>query len=176
MLVKIPFLFFVIYRCYCSATSNHSARRIVVYERDHLRGEEKYTRLFDDSIVRSSSIRKDFGTIREGVEYALMDEDALESTLFLKQPRFVEMHMDISKDRADSLFLLLERLLLGEWNDGEVFLERGSLMGFGGFCYGHKACRFTIYLNIQRCTAATSFMQYIFNIHIIVFYYLVSYL
>jgi hypothetical protein len=63
--------------------------------------------VYDAGIVRSSPIRKDFGTIREGVEYALIDEDALESGLFLKQPKFVEMHIDISKDRADSLFLLL---------------------------------------------------------------------
>ena len=164
MLVKILLLLFLAYLHYCSVTSNRKNRRIVVYERDHLQSEKKYTRLFDASVVRSSSIRKDFGTIREGIEYALMDEDALESTLFLKQPRFVEMHMDISKDRADSLFLLLERLLLGEWNDGEVFLERGSLMGFGGICYGHKACRFTIFLNIQRCTAVTNFMHKLFMI------------
>ena len=63
--------------------------------------------MYDASIVRSSPIRRDFGTIREGVEYALIDEDVVKAGRFLDQPKFVEMHIDISKDRADSLFLLL---------------------------------------------------------------------
>ena len=111
-MVKILPIFFLIYLYYCSAASDNSARRIVVYERDHLRGEKKYTRSFDVGIVRSSLMRKDFGMIREGVEYALMDENAFESSHFLEQPKFVEIHVDISKDRADSLFLLLVLLFI----------------------------------------------------------------
>ena len=70
--------------------------------------------------------------------------------------------------------LLKEKLLLGGWSDGEVFLEWKSLIGFGGICYGHKSCRFTIFLNIRGCNTATSFMQYIFDIYIIELYYLVN--
>ena len=106
-MVKILPIFFLIYLYYCSAASNYLAKHIVIYERDYLRGEKVYARLFDANVVQSSPIRKDFGTIREGIEYALMDQNALESGNFLKQPKFVELHIDISKDRADSLFLLL---------------------------------------------------------------------